>query len=116
MTGWSENELVIGIRSLVFHVASALVTLVFLLLWPLILSPQWLVWAIIRRYIAIQLWLLRVICGLSYRVIGAEHVPDGPCILASRHEAMWETLFLPLVFDNPTVILKEEMLYPMLLK
>lgn len=114
MARWSDNLAVIGIRSLLFHLASAGVTLIFLLLYPLILAPRRLVWAILRRYIAIQLWLLRAICGLGYRFDGAEHLPDGPCILASRHEAMWETLFLPLVFDNPAVILKAEILrYPL---
>ena len=111
MTGWPDNRIVIGVRSLVFHLVSGLVTLVFLALYPLILAPQSVVWAVLTRYIAIQLWLLRVICGLSFRLVGAENVPNGPCILASRHEAMWETLFLPHVFGNPTVILKDEILH-----
>ena len=113
MPRWSDNLALIGLRSLLFHLASAAVTLIFLLLYPLILLPRRWVWAILRRYIVIQLWLLRVICGLGYRFEGRRHVPAGPCILASRHEAMWETLFLPLVFDNPAVILKSEILrYP----
>lgn len=113
MPRWSDNLALIGLRSLLFHLVAAAVTLIFLLLYPLILLPRRLVWAIMRRYIATQLWLLRVICGLGYRFEGAEHVPAGACILASRHEAAWETLFLPLVFDNPAVILKSEILsYP----
>jgi len=106
--------LVIGLRSLLFHLASALVSLAFLPLFPLVLGPRWLVWVILRRYVHIQLWLLQAICGLSYRLVGSENIPDGPVILAARHEAMWETLFLPLVFDLPAVILKQEILhYPL---
>lgn len=114
MSQWSDKSAVVGLRSVVFHVASGLLTLIFLLLFPLILAPQPVVWAILRRYIGVQLWLLRVICGLGYRVEGLEHLPGGPCIVAARHEAMWETLFLPLLLDNPAVFLKDEILrYPL---
>jgi len=114
MTQVSDNSAWVGLRSLLFHLASGLVTLGFLLLYPLILAPQPWVWAVLRCYILVQLWLLRVICGLSYRVEGLEYLPDGPCIIAARHEAMWETLFLPLLLDNPVVFLKDEILrYPL---
>ncbi len=56
---------------------------------------------------------LRVVCGISYEITGLENLPDGPCILASRHEAMWETIFLPWMLGNPAVFLKSEILgYP----
>ena len=100
-------------RSVAFHLASATVTLGFLLLFPLIFGPRPLVWAILQRFIRSQLWLLRVICGQSHRLEGAEHLPEGACILACRHEAMWETLVLALLFDLPTVMLKDDILrYP----
>lgn len=113
MNPWADKPAVIGIRSIVFHVASLLTTLLFLLLYPLILAPLWVGWPVIKAFVHVQLWLLRVICGQSYQVIGAENLPDGACILASRHEAMWETLVLPVLFGNPTVMLKQEILtYP----
>lgn len=66
------------------------------------------------RYIRLQLWLLRVICRQRYRVEWEGAVPAGPCILASRHEALWETLVLPLIFDNPVIFLKQDILrYPL---
>lgn len=100
-------------RSAGFAVASALATLPFLLLWPLIVAPRRVVWAIIRVHIAVQVFLLRRIAGVGYRVEGLENLPQGPCILASRHEAMWETIFLPWILGNPAVLLKQEILsYP----
>ncbi len=45
-------------------------------------------WAVVNRY------LLRWICGLDYRVEGAEHF-DGPnAIVLSKHQSAWETIFL----------------------
>jgi 1-acyl-sn-glycerol-3-phosphate acyltransferase len=113
MRGWSDNTTVIGVRSLIFHLVCGLVTLVFLLLYPVILLPRRFLWGVLRQYIRLQLLLLRMICGQRYRVIGAENAPSGPCIVAARHEAMWETFLLPLIFDNPAVVLKTEIMgYP----
>lgn len=114
MARWSEKPTVIGVRSLLFHLASAVVLLGFLPLYPVALKTSVsFFWPVIRSFVHTQLWLLRVICGQRYQVIGTENLPDGPCILASRHEAMWETMVLPVLFDNPTVMLKQEILqYP----
>lgn len=46
----------------------------------------------------IMLFLLRVICGLRYRVIGAENIPDRPSIILSKHQSAWETLALQQIF------------------
>ncbi|MCG6904937.1 MAG: 1-acyl-sn-glycerol-3-phosphate acyltransferase [Rhodobacter sp.] len=114
MAQWSDNPGMIGIRSLLFHIASVLVTLVFLPLYPLILAPFRVGWPVLRSYVHAQLWLLRTICGQTYEIEENGNLPDGPCILASRHEALWETLVLPILLDNPAVILKEEIFrYPL---
>ena len=103
-----------ALRSAVFHLASALVTLLFLPLYPVVLGPRRMLWTALGWYVGAQLALLRVICGLRFEVSGLHHLPDGPCILASRHEAMWETLFLPFVLGDPAVFLKQEILrYPL---
>ncbi len=113
MTQWSLSGPVIALRSAVYGLSFVGLTALFSLLYPLILMPRQPVWAIVKLYAQIQLWLLRVICGVQYRVEGMEHLPQGPCILASRHESSWETMFLPVAFDLPAVILKQEILgYP----
>lgn len=40
-------------------------------------------------------WGAKVICGLRWRIEGAENLPDGPAIVLSKHQSAWETLFLP---------------------
>ncbi|MDJ0827219.1 MAG: lysophospholipid acyltransferase family protein [Rhodobacter sp.] len=113
MTFAAAHRPVAWARSLAFAVLSGIATAPFLLLWPLILAPRGVVWAIVRVHIAVQVALLRRVAGVGYRVTGLENLPDGPCVLASRHEAMWETIFLPWILGNPAVILKHEILgYP----
>lgn len=110
MPRWSENRTVTGARSVLFHLVSGVVTAAFLALFPLILAPRSVVWAVIKVYVRVQLWLLATICGLTYRIEGLENLPAGPCVLACRHEALWETLCLPVIFGNPAVFLKQEIL------
>lgn len=43
---------------------------------------------------ASNLWLQKVICGLRYRIQGFENLPDGPCVIMSKHQSTWETMAL----------------------
>lgn len=53
--------------------------------------------------------LARVIVGITCRVEGREHVPDGPCIIAAQHQASFETYRLFLDVRHPVFILKREL-------
>jgi 1-acyl-sn-glycerol-3-phosphate acyltransferase len=33
-----------------------------------------------RMWALLVMWLARIICGLSYRVIGTENIPDQSCV------------------------------------
>ena len=52
--------------------------------------------------------LLRLLCGLSYRVEG--EVPRGAALVASKHQSTLETFAFRLILDDPAVILKRELL------
>jgi len=56
-------------------------------------------------------WWLQVTCGVSYRITGAEHVPDQPFVLLSNHQSPWETIFLYYYFVPLCATLKRELLY-----
>lgn len=47
------------------------------------------------RWPAMMIWAARIILGIQYRVVGQEHLPNGPAILLSKHESAWETFFYP---------------------
>ncbi len=55
-------------------------------------------------------WIERHIGGIGYRVIGQQHVPPGACIIAAKHQSAWETFKLHLLFGDPAVVLKAELL------
>ena len=69
-----------------------------------------------RFYIAVlwarfNLWSLRVICGLSYRVEGAEHIPDQNGIIYIKHSSAFETIVEFVVFPAQCWVLKRELIW-----
>ncbi len=60
----------------------------------------------------INLWGLSTICGLNYRLQGAENIPDGSCIVFAKHQSAWETIALvSLIPGRKSWVLKRELLY-----
>ncbi len=58
----------------------------------------------------IMLFLLRLICGIRYRVVGVEHIPSAPSIVLSKHQSAWETLAFQQIFPPQVWVLKKELL------
>jgi 1-acyl-sn-glycerol-3-phosphate acyltransferase len=69
------------------------------------------------RYTIITAWsriitqAARVICGLRYRVIGAENIPREPCVILSKHQSAWETLAWQTLFPPQVWVMKRELLW-----
>lgn len=102
----------IYLRSLIFLIGQWLFTIVFVsITLPicLFLKPH-------ARYRIISLWAktmlrwLKLACGLSYRVIGREHIPNHPSVIMCKHQSTWETLALQEVFPPQVWVLKKELL------
>ena len=53
---------------------------------------------IIAAWAKIMLWWARLVCGLQYRVIGAENIPATPVVILSKHQSAWETLAFQCIF------------------
>ena len=53
--------------------------------------------------------MLAAICGLGHEIRGLERLPDGPCIVAAKHQSAWDTLVFPQIFDGPSYVLKREL-------
>jgi 1-acyl-sn-glycerol-3-phosphate acyltransferase len=70
----------------------------------------------LTRYRIITLWsrltvdAARLICGIRYRVLGAENIPREPCVILSKHQSAWETLAFQVVFPPHVWVLKRELL------
>ena len=51
------------------------------------------------------------ICGIRYRVLGAENLPPPPFIVLSKHQSAWETLAFQVIFPPQVWVLKKELLW-----
>lgn len=66
---------------------------------------------IIRQWARMQIFLLKKLCGLDYRVEGREHLPDGAAIILSKHQSAWETMAFQEIFPQQTWVLKRELMW-----
>jgi 1-acyl-sn-glycerol-3-phosphate acyltransferase len=63
-------------------------------------------------WIRMAIWGARWLCGIRYRLHGMEHLPDGPAILAPKHQSAWETLAFPALMPRPLCfVFKRELLW-----
>ena len=59
----------------------------------------------------LNIWGLRVICGVSWKIDGQENIPDTPCVVMAKHQSTWETYFLPTLFSPCVYVAKRSLLY-----
>ncbi len=57
-----------------------------------------------------NIWALRWIVGARVSVEGAENIPPGRVLIASKHQAMLDTMTPFLSMRDPAVVLKKELL------
>ncbi len=99
------------LRSLLFNAAFLSWSVVMhLITLPLLLGPPGAVYLMGWIWVRGSLVLLRVICGLGYRLEGLENLPDRPVVIAAKHQSIWETLAFCHIFRRPIFVLKQELL------
>ncbi|MEZ5835720.1 MAG: lysophospholipid acyltransferase family protein [Geminicoccaceae bacterium] len=54
-------------------------------------------------------FLLRLIIGLDCRVVGREKLPEGPVLIASKHQSAWETIYFYRISSDIVIGLKYEL-------
>ena len=100
------------LRSLLFNTGWYAGTVVIALAGaPILLLPRRAVVAWSRLWIRFVLWWLDLTVGLRHRVVGREHLPPGPCIIASKHQSSWETMSCTVLFDDAAIVLKRELVF-----
>lgn len=52
-------------------------------------------------------WCCRVLLGIESRIEGK--IPTGTCIVAAKHQSMYETVELVLILGYPAIVLKQEL-------
>ena len=56
-------------------------------------------------------WGLRWICGVKTEIRGMENLPEGPCLVASKHQSMYDILMPFLFLKDPAFVMKRELMY-----
>ena len=100
-----------SLRSLAFNIAFVAATVaVGIAGLPVLILPRPAAMAFGRFWAQAVLALLAGIVGLRGEVRGRANLPLGPCLIAMKHQSMWDTLMLPIVLGDPAVVIKRELL------
>lgn len=104
--------MMIFLRSTLFNIMMYGVTAVMCILClPGLLLPPEKRMGIVRLFVGTVYMLERAILKLDYEVRGAEHLPSsGSYIVAAKHQSAYETMKLHILWDNPAIVLKQELL------
>lgn len=102
----------IALRSIIYNLYfySLTVSMILACL-PLLLLPRQVTVRAMHIWARLTIGGLAVICGTKFEVRGREHVPDTPVLVASKHQSMWDTIIFLTLFDNPAIVLKQELLW-----
>ena len=98
--------------SLLFNVLFYVTTTLFVVIGsPLLFAPRGWAMAALKVHANFELWLLRTIVGTKIEVRGRENIPQGPCLVASKHQSAWETFALIPIFRDPALLMKRELFF-----
>jgi len=100
------------LRSLAFNLAFWVWTaLVHLMALPVyLLAPRAWLAGVGRIWLRVVHGLARRLIGLDYEVRGRENLPEGPCLIAAKHQSAWEIFALLVELDEPAFVLKRELM------
>lgn len=101
------------IRSFLFSFISLSVMLIYSLYCVLIsFTPLSFRYAAVMRFNKFEIYLLKILCGVKYKIEGLENIPkDRNGVVLSKHQSTWETYMLPTLFHQAAIILKRELLF-----
>ena len=102
----------LAFRSLLFNAFFYGWTLVWLTLClPVLLLPPSATYRIGRIWARVILSGLAAICGLRHRIVGLEHLPTPPYIVAAKHQSAWDTLVFCQFLDFCSFVMKRELMW-----
>jgi len=68
-------------------------------------------WAVANGWARVVLWLLKVICGLSFTVEGKENLPADAGVALIKHSSAFETLAQLVILPQQCWVLKKELIW-----
>jgi 1-acyl-sn-glycerol-3-phosphate acyltransferase len=100
-----------ALRNIAFLLFQLVVTpfyaAVFLLMFWLPRVPRYM---IARSWCRVNLYAVRALCGIRWRVIGEQNIPTTSHVIMCKHSSTWETLALNLYFPPLSFVAKKELL------
>lgn len=100
------------LRSLLFSAGMLVTVIIYGGLVPLVmLLPFQRRYAFTRHWARFNLRWIELTCGVHYRVIGRENLPDHPVVVLSKHQSTWETLVFQELFPPLVWVMKRELLW-----
>lgn len=62
-------------------------------------------------WLRVNLWGLKVFCGVTWKVEGLENIPEHPVLMLAKHQSTWETYFLPTLLSRAVYVAKKSLAY-----
>jgi 1-acyl-sn-glycerol-3-phosphate acyltransferase len=105
-----RNDLLALVRSSLYYLfmAPSLIVLFFGLIIALPFDYKYRA-GLIRYWALLQMWFLKIFCGLSYQVQGSENLPSGPYIALPKHQSAWETIASNFLFKRPAWVFNSDL-------
>ena len=101
----------IYIRSLAYNILFfSWFIFVLLIGWILLPFPRKALQRMFRYWSKGAVWLMRVVAGIDVRFVGLEKIPNGPILIASKHQSIWDTFIMYVILEDPQYILKQELM------
>lgn len=101
-----------ALRSLLFYVVFYVQTAVLAII--VAITGLWgrtrIGWGLALYWVYSNLFFLRWLAGIRTDVQGTENIPDGPCIIASKHMSDWDIFALLPGARRPAFIAKKELM------
>ncbi len=100
-----------GLRSALLWLVLGAVALSFSCLsLPLFLLPRRFLKLVAILHIRAGLSAVKLICGLDWEIRGNPPPQRAAVLIASKHQSAWETFALQCILDDPSIVLKRELL------
>ena len=88
----------------------------FIVIAPFALLPSPLInentrWRIAQLWAEVNIYLLKHVCGLNYKILGRENIPEEQCVVFIKHSSVME-IFIGLKYFSPSSwVGKYELMY-----
>ena len=73
---------------------------------PCLMLPRKYTAKLINFWSKLMLSFFKNFDGLDWDVQGIEHIPNGPFVVASKHQSIWDTIFFTAFFSDAAMVLK----------